>query len=100
MLRNVAIPVDHDLVFPFGAYVSTEVVPVYAFDGGKRGEQATDPETGHLIWQVTVSDGDPEIQGPAKSVKVKLIAKQQPVPPPNLPGMPDGLIVRPVRFEG
>lgn len=100
MLRNVAIPVHHELVFAHGAYVITDVSPVYGFADGKRGEQAVDPESGELVWAVTVTDADPELQGPAKSVKVKLIAKHQPVPPANLPGLPEGLIMRPVEFEG
>ncbi|MGH3426301.1 MAG: hypothetical protein ACRD3Q_17490 [Terriglobales bacterium] len=73
-------PVDFGQAFPHGVYVTSEVEPVYAFADGQRGQQESD-DHGRLMWSVTVLDADPEAKGPAKSVKVKLAATHQPVPP-------------------
>lgn len=48
------------------------------------------------MWAVPVIDGDESVRGAAKSVKVTLLAKVQPVPPEALPGLP----FRPVEFDG
>ena len=92
------VPVDFATVFPHGAAVTTEVEPVMVFENGRNtGRQETDKNTELPIWQVTVMDGDPEVKGPAKSSKVKILSKVQPVPPPGLPGFES---IRPVEFLG
>jgi hypothetical protein len=98
MLRNTPIPVHNELAFPYGAAVVTEVTPVYSFGEGGRGEQQVDEPTGLPVYEVTVLDNDPELKGPAKAVKVKILSAVQPVLPPELPGLPISL--RPVEFEG
>lgn len=101
MLKNPSIPVHSDLVFPYGAYItSDEIEPITEFTAGVRGAQAKDPLTGELMWSVTVHDADPEAKGPAQSVKVKIASPVQPQLPPNLPGLPTGLTMRPVEFDG
>ncbi|GIH10318.1 hypothetical protein Rhe02_83850 [Rhizocola hellebori] len=82
------IPVRFELVFPHGAYLNSEVMPVFAYEDGKKLGQAVHPETGERIWSVTVIDGDPELKAAQKAVTVKLIAGVQPVPPAAVPGSP------------
>jgi hypothetical protein len=90
------IPVRFEQVFPAGAYLTTNVKPVMVFkDGKSTGVQDKDEASGDLKWQVTVMDADPNVEGPSKSVKVKILSPVQPVPPPELPGLP----FRPVEFE-
>ncbi len=74
------IPVEFGQVFPHGAYVTSEVEPMYGFVDGQRGAQQFDDQD-RLLWQITVLDADPEAKGASKSVKVKLAAKHQPIPP-------------------
>jgi hypothetical protein len=62
--------------------------------GAKVG-QAKHPITGDLMWEVTVHDADPNVKGAAKSVKVKLSAPYQPVPP----AAPNGYPFAPVEFQ-
>ena len=101
MLKNPSIPIHTETAFPFGAYItSDEIEPVTEFKDGVRGGQAKDPASGELLWSVTVHDADPEAKAPAQSVKVKIICPHQPQMPPNLPGLPMGLTMRPVEFEG
>jgi hypothetical protein len=82
------IPVHFDQVFPNRAYLTSEVEPIYAFVDGARGAQDVHPVTGELMWQVTVLDADPNAKGAAKSVKVKIAARVQPVPPAPNNGSP------------
>ncbi len=72
---------------------------MFEFAEGKRGEQKSDPDTGLLVWEVTVLDNDPDAKGASKAVKVKILAPFQPVPPPELVGLPAGMSLRPVEFE-
>lgn len=90
------IPVAFDVVFPKGAYV-LGVGPVRDFDAStaSREVQARDKDTGELLWQVDVIDGNTETPGD-KQVRVKIAAPHQPVPPEALPGSP----FRPVEFVG
>ena len=82
------IPVRFELVFPYGAYLYSEVMPVFSYEDGKKQGQAVHPETGERMWSVTVIDGDPELKAAQKAVTVKLIAAVQPVPPDAVPGSP------------
>lgn len=74
-------------VFPAGAYLVGEVEPVQDFNADKRPDgtrpQQMDPETGELIWTVPVLDADPEARKNEKTINVKIMARQQPVPPAN-----------------
>jgi hypothetical protein len=90
-----AIPIGHDGVFPHGCFVVGDVEPVRDFDRSTKETpvQAVDKDTGVRMWQVDVLDGDPEAR--EKSVRVKILAEVQPVPPEAVPGTP----VRPVVFE-
>jgi hypothetical protein len=95
---KTALPVDFGVVFPHGAAVTTDVEPVMVFENGRStGRQDIDKTTDLPVWQVTVMDGDPDVKGPSKSVKVKILAKVQPVPPPGLAGFES---IRPVEFIG
>lgn len=82
------IPVHFEQVFPHGAWITSEVTPVYEFSNGQRGPQARHKVTNELMWEVTVHDADPDARGAAKSVKVKIASDVQPVPPPPMPGTP------------
>jgi hypothetical protein len=90
------MPVQHSEVFPHGAYLVGEVQPVSDFNAQPRPDgsrpQATDPESGLLVWSVPVLDADPEAGKRDKTVTVKVSAKVQPVPPENTSGTPFTLI--------
>ena len=91
-----AIPMTQGDVFPFGCYGVGEVQAMRDFDRSTKDQaiQAVDRETGLLVWTVDVIDADPEAR--ERTVRVKLLAPVQPVPPEQAPGMP----FRPVEFEG
>lgn len=91
-----AIPMQHDDVFPHGCYVVGEVEPVKDFDRSTKDTavQAVDKQTGVPVWRVDVIDADPEARD--KTVRVKIVAQVQPVPPETAPGTP----FRPVELEG
>ncbi|WP_117209445.1 plasmid replication, integration and excision activator [Allorhizocola rhizosphaerae] len=89
------IPIRFEQVFPHGAYLNSEVTPVWQYDGnGNRLGQAIHPDTGELMWQVTVIDADPAVKAASKAVAVKLAARHQPVPP----AAPEGSPFTPVEF--
>jgi len=90
-----AIPIGHGGVFPHGCYVVGEVEPVRDFDRSTKetAVQSVDRDTGLPVWQVDVFDADPSARD--KSVRVKILAPVQPVPPAAAPGVP----FRPVEFE-
>jgi hypothetical protein len=90
--------VGHDEVFPYGAFLLGEVVPVWDYDKSSKDAkvQQVDKDTGLLLWSVDVVDADPEAGRKSKTVTVKIAAKVQPVPPEALPGLP----FRPAVFEG
>ena len=54
--------VDHEDVFPCGAYLVSPVVPVFDFDRSTKDNkiQQVDKDTGLLLWAVDVLDADPE----------------------------------------
>ncbi len=88
MAVQTPIPVHFDQVFPNKAYLTSAVEPIYAFVDGQRGAQDIHPVTGEPMWQVTVLDADPNAKGAAKTVKVKLASRVQPVPPAPTNGSP------------
>jgi hypothetical protein len=91
-----AIPMQHDAVFPFGCFVVGEVQAMRDFDRSTKEQavQAVDRETGELVWTVDVVDADPDARD--RTVRVKITAAVQPVPPEAAPGVP----FRPVELEG
>jgi len=100
MAMQRRMPVEHVDAFPAGAYLVGEVEPVADFNAQARSDgsrpQATDPESGLLVWSVPVLDADPEAGKRDKTVNVKVSARVQPVPPENTSGTPFTLI----EFEG
>jgi hypothetical protein len=90
------MPVEFGVVFPCGAFVAS-VSAVRDFDASRPGQdvQARDKDTGELLWQVDVIPINAEGQA-EQSVRVKIPASVQPVPPEALPGSP----FRPVEFDG
>jgi hypothetical protein len=87
----IKVPVPCEYVFPQGA-LCLGVEPATDFDKrGQDDDQARDKDTGERIWLVKVLDLDENAGkfGASKEVKVKVIAPQQPVPPPSaVPGYP------------
>jgi hypothetical protein len=85
-------------LFPYGAYLVSDVEPVRDFDKSRPGApvQAVDKETGLLMWQAVALDADPDARKDVKTPTVKFVAPHQPVPPEAPAGMP----FRPVEFEG
>src|ERR671917_436186 len=76
-----AIPMQHGDVFPHGCFVVGEVQAMRDFDRSTREQavQAVDRDTGELVWTVDVIDADPDARD--KTVRVKITAPVQPVPP-------------------
>ena len=91
-----AIPMGHGAAFAYGTFMVGEVEPMRDFDRSTREQavQAVDRDTGELVWTVDVVDADPEAR--ERTVRVKITAPVQPVPPETAPGVP----FRPVEFEG
>lgn len=92
------LPVEFATAFPFGAYAVGEVQPVRDYDRSTKDSvvQATDPDTGLLVWSIDVVDGDPEARKSNRTMTVKITARVQPVLPASL----DGLPFTPVEFDG
>jgi hypothetical protein len=82
------LPIRFEVVFGHGAYLNSEVMPVFAYEDGKKMGQAVHPVSGERMWSVTVIDGDPELKAADKAVTVKLVSNVQPVPPNSVPGSP------------
>lgn len=91
-------PIAHDVAFPEGAYLVSEVTPVNDFDRSTKETkvQQVDKDNGLLLWQVDIVDADPSAPRKQKTVSVKIAAKVQPVPPSNDGSSP----FTPVEFEG
>jgi hypothetical protein len=89
---------EFEVAFPYGAYLVSEVSPVFDFERSTRDTkvQQVDKDTGKLLWQVDVLDADPEAKRSSKTVSVKIPANHQPVPPGNSGSSP----FTPVAFEG
>jgi hypothetical protein len=98
MAINGRFKVSMGDVFPHGAYVVSEVEPVRDFEKStrERAVQATDRESGQLVWSVSVLDADPDARKDSKTVTVKIAAPVQPIPPEAMAGLP----FRPVEFDG
>ncbi len=98
--NGIKVPVPFEYVFPAGAmFMGVERVTDFGLKASGAGDdQARDKETGERLWQVTVIDNDEEASkfGRSPAVKVKIPARQSPVPPaPQVAGF------RPlVAFEG
>lgn len=77
-------------VFPYGAYLVSEVEPVRDFDKSTRERmvQQADKQSGLPVWSVSVLDADPSARKTEKTVTVKLASAHQPVPPAPAEGMP------------
>jgi hypothetical protein len=82
-------------VFFLGAYVLS-VTPLRDFERSTadREVQQVDKDTGKPVWVVEVLSAD--MQARQKTVKVKIAADHQPVPPEAAAGTP----FRPVEFDG
>ena len=91
-------PIAHEVAFPEGAYIVSEVTPVSDFDRSTKDVkvQQVDKDSGLLLWQVDVLDADSKAPKKQKTVSVKIAAKHQPVPPSNDGASP----FTPVEFEG
>ena len=83
-------------VFPHGLGVVGEVTSLDDFNASTKEDrvQARDKETGPLMWSAEGLDFHPQAR--EKTVRVKIAAAQQPVPPEAISGAP----VRPVVLEG
>jgi hypothetical protein len=90
------IPMSHGDVFPHGCFVVGEVQAMRDFDKSTRDThvQAVDKDSGVLVWVVDVVDADPDARD--RTVRVKITAPHQPVPPETTTDSP----FRPVEFEG
>lgn len=90
MALNGPIPVTYSMLFPHGCYLVGEVEPVKDFDASSRERfvQARDKHSGEPIWQVAVMDGDPTLKAAQKTVTVKIVSSERPVPPQGVAGMP------------
>ena len=90
-----AIPMRPGDAFAYGTFMVGEVQAMRDFDRSTRDQavQAVDRDTGELVWTVDVVDADPEAR--ERTVRVKIIAPVQPVPPETAVGVP----FRPVEFE-
>jgi hypothetical protein len=91
-----AIRMQFEDVFPHGCYVVGEVQAMRDFDRSTKDQaiQAVDRDTGELVWTVDVIDADPEAR--ERTVRVRISAPVQPVPPETAAGVP----FRPVEFDG
>src|SRR5262245_30219456 len=91
-----AIPMESGFVWPHGTYMVGEVQAMRDFDRSTKDHaiQAVDRDTGELVWTVHVVDADPEARD--RTVRVRLVAPVQPVPPEAMAGTP----FRPVEFDG
>ena len=91
-----AIPMASDDVFPQGCYVVGEVEPFRDFNRSTKDAaiQQVDKDTGLPVWRVDVIDADPTARD--KTVRIKIVAPVQPVPPPAAAGVP----FRPVVLQG
>ena len=101
MLRNGArLRVSCDEVFPAGCYlVPGSIGEVEDFDEktGKR-SPSVDKVTGKRVFQVRVSDADPELRTRTRETSVKVLTDRQPVAPTGVPFEPvefDGMTVTP-----
>lgn len=98
MALSGRFPIAHDVAFPHGTYIVSDVTPVNDYNRSTKETkiQQVDKDTGLLLWQVDVLDADPSAPRKQKTVTVKIAAKVQPVPPHHDGSSP----FTPVEFEG
>src|SRR5690242_13533362 len=98
MVMPRKVPVEFDLVFPYGAYAVGEVTRVKDYDKSTAETPvfATDPDTELPVWTVDVVDADPEAKKSNRTVSVKIAARVQPVLPE---AAAEGVPFRPVEFD-
>jgi len=91
-----AIPMANGDVFGHGCFMVGDVSPMRDFDRSTKEQaiQAVDRDTGLLVWSVDVVDADPEAR--ERTVRIRVLAPVQPVPPEAAEGVP----FRPVEFDG
>jgi len=98
---GMRFPVDFDAVFPQGAYIVGEVMPVTEYQSqedkarNRPVRPRIDEATGLPIFKVTIADPSAE-KDRDKSITVEVAAKVQPVPPATAGNLP----FRPVILEG
>ena len=88
MIRNGArFPVAMADAFPAGcALVPDSIAEAQDYDEVTRTRSpAFDKVTGKKVWQVRVSDLDPELAGRSREVGVKMLADREPAPPTGHP---------------
>jgi hypothetical protein len=88
MIRNGArFPVAMADAFPAGcALVPESITEAQDYDEATRTRSpAFDKVTGKKVWQVRVSDLDPELAGRSREVGVKILADREPAPPTGHP---------------
>jgi hypothetical protein len=92
MAMQRRFPVQHDHVFPKGAFLKGMVEPVFDFNASKREDgsrpQQVDKETGQLVWQAIVLDADDEAGKKDTAITVKFLGKVRPVPQTPFPWTP------------
>jgi len=90
------LKVEFGDVFPHGAFLVSAVEPVRDFEASSPGSavQGRDKTSGLPMWQVDVLDADPQAR--ERTLRVKIAASVQPVPPEALAGLP----FRPVELDG
>jgi hypothetical protein len=108
MAMQGAMRVAFDDVFAHGAWLPGSVQPVRDFKRSSKdvevqevvrddkGEPVLVDGEQQRVWQVDVIDGDEDVSGEAKRVRVKIVSVRRPVPPALFPGTP----FRPVVLEG
>lgn len=82
-------------VFPAGCVMGADTIVTKVTDFEKRGkadDQDLDKMTGMRVWAVRVMDLDPDLEGRAREVVIKISSPVQPVPPVGA--------FQPVEFEG
>jgi hypothetical protein len=96
------IKFNYNDVFPFGAFLVSDVTPLRDFDRStaENPVQAVDGDNGERVWVVEVIDADPEARRADRHLTVKLTGPVSPTLPALPHGYPDGTPFRPVEFTG
>jgi hypothetical protein len=89
------LPVSMQDAFPHGCcLVPDSITEAMDYDEATRTRSPSrDKYTGQPVFQVRVSDLDPELAGRSREVVIKILADKMPVPPTRVP-------FEPVEFEG
>ena len=80
-------PVTMQQAFPLGCHLMPEsIAEAQDYDEATRTRSpAFDKVTGKKVWQVRVSDLDPELAGRSRETGVKILADREPAPPTGQP---------------